>query len=850
MPRNRNNAMGAMFDVKPVDSAGAVDVSKIERITPQINLRVRKKPASRLPPDAWSRDVRLAVRKTAQVSFSPIKIPEKSQINNDLHQLLNARGNWQAVLADLGVTLENPNRGKPRYRPGAANKENSMDELHKRLLRELRQPMEAIADPIEVEPAIPPAEISAEMPPPILVGYPEAIEQRAIEEWYHAAQPTAERFYEGVFAKIKNWSQQPASGKSIRNLLISFLLVGALTFGFQSILNFKNRIINDGSTAVHNLENAKASLEKFDFESASENFLAAYDEFTKAGDSLNFMGSSISSFLSELPGGGQLKSAQNLISVGQLIANAGQSMSDAVGTVAKTGVILNPSTSSNVFLSEIMAPLREALTVSGENLEEVSVLLASVEASVIPSEKQEIFLQFKSQLPEFEKLVSRGIEFANFFERLIGNRGEKKYLLLFQNHSELRPTGGFAGSYGVLTFDNGRLTDFFVDDIYNIDGQLKELIVPPLELQHITPTWAMRDVSWFIDFPTSAKKVLDFYKKESGRDLDGIITLSPDNIAEILKVVGPIHMPEYNLTLNSDNFLPEVQREVEYGENKKINKPKKIITDMTPILLQKLYSADKTAWLNVINVLVAGLERKEVLMYFKDQKLQAFSQEQGFSGEVKQTDTDYLMATFSNVKGSKTDAVTDTSLKLDTKLAENALRHKVTITRQHNGGKSEYGFYNRQNSSYVRILVPKGARLISVSGNANPGFKPLIDYPKTEFSRDADLVRLEDGIRHDNGIFEYTESGKTGFGFWMMTDPGEIKTVELEYTLSMEYEQDTYELYVQKQPGLKLKGFSWDVATTDALEISGSNVDWYTSGSTFTYSNAMTKDLPLLLRFK
>src|SRR3989344_28805 len=97
----------------------------------------------------------------------------------------------------------------------------------------------------------------------------------------------------------------------------------------------------------------------------------------------------------------------------------------------------------------------------------------------------------------------------------------KKYLILFQNPSELRPTGGFPGTYGVVTFKDGKLQDLKVDDVYNLDGQLQELIVPPIQLQHITPNWGMRDANWFIDFPTSARKITAFYKKESGYEVDG-----------------------------------------------------------------------------------------------------------------------------------------------------------------------------------------------------------------------------------------------------------------------------------------------------------------------------------------
>ena len=71
---------------------------------------------------------------------------------------------------------------------------------------------------------------------------------------------------------------------------------------------------------------------KMDFVSASDNFAEAYKEFSKAGDNMNFMGAGISSLLSDLPGAGKLKSAKNLVEAGKLMADAGQAMSDAMGS--------------------------------------------------------------------------------------------------------------------------------------------------------------------------------------------------------------------------------------------------------------------------------------------------------------------------------------------------------------------------------------------------------------------------------------------------------------------------------------------------------------------------------------
>ncbi len=62
-------------------------------------------------------------------------------------------------------------------------------------------------------------------------------------------------------------------------------------------------------------------------------------------------------------------------------------------------------------------------------------------------------------------------------------------LILFQNPSEIRPAGGFLGSFAQLTLHKGSMTGLEVQDIYDLDGQLTKNVVPPVPLQRLTTKW-------------------------------------------------------------------------------------------------------------------------------------------------------------------------------------------------------------------------------------------------------------------------------------------------------------------------------------------------------------------------
>jgi len=300
-------------------------------------------------------------------------------------------------------------------------------------------------------------------------------------------------------------------------------------------------------------------------------------------------------------------------------------------------------------------------------------------------------------------------------------------------------------------------------------------------------------------FPCLLKKVMELFKLGSGIDIDGVLTFTPDIFAEMLKITGPVEMPEYGLTLNSDNLLAEIQKEIEYGDNRE--QPKTILVDFEPLFIEKLKQQPNEAWVEIFKILIKAVEEKRILAYFKDSGLQQFALEFDIAGEIKTPEGDFLSVVFSNVKGSKTDFMTDNFYNLDTEIGESKISHELNINRIHNGGDSELRFYNLQNPSYVRVYVPKGTVLEEISGQDIVNFVPLVDYEAEGYRQDPDLALIESTVYHPfDGVDVFEESGKTVFGFWMITDPQSRSKVMLKYSLKNK-NSEGYSLYWQKQSG-------------------------------------------------
>ena len=787
MPLKATKKVGAVFDIKPVDDTGRVAVRIIDAVDAVVDLK------------------------------------PKPSVRDEFESLFNHEIDLKAELAKFGGQTESPNSSKPRYRV-----------IQKK--------------PVAPDSAIIFEPIVAEIHHSARTSYGEPATEAEIEYTPIAEESAIDHSLVASFYTHNSAEVEPPikfGGLTSKWIVVAVLIIAGLLWYVGSV---KNEIIRDSGSAVENLQDAEADLKAMNFEGASDDFMAAYANFSRAGDNLNVMGATLSSMIAELPGASSIKSAKKLIDVGRLLADAGAAMTTAMDAVARTGVLLNP-TSGDAPIGDIMNAFKQALNISKRNVSQAVALIADVDPEDLPADKRGQVIDLKSKLPLFEETINQSADYAKFFEDFIGS-GEKSYLILFENASELRPTGGFPGTYAVVSFKNGKLADFFVDDVYNLDGQIKEQIIPPRELQHITPTWGMRDANWSVDFPASARKIREFYKRASGDEVDGVIAINPKLVAEILKIVGPIRMPAYDLTLTADNLLVTIQDEVEYGANR--TQPKQIVKDFGPLLLEKIYSANSDNWLAIFNQIIAAMAERKIIMHFSDLELQRFVIAEGFGGQVNQTLGDYLMVTLSNIKGSKTDAVTDTALAVDTQFTGDDAVHTITIARQHTGGKLKYGFYNKQNPAYVRVLVPENAVFQSISGNDQPSYKPLVDYRHSSFKTDPDLVDFEKNVHVDNsrGVTTYREAGKAEFGFWLITDPGISKTVTLKYRVPNVLNQKSYELYVQKQPGLEIKDFDFSMAKPEGLTPTESHPLLERTNSNYSWSDTFSKDLQFKIKFR
>ncbi len=616
---------------------------------------------------------------------------------------------------------------------------------------------------------------------------------------------------------------------SLAGIPLAFLLSFYGFNFYQKASLSKNSVSQKGERAFLSLVQAKDNLENKNLTQASSDFQEAYLEFNKISKEIEELGGSLTQATRFLP-------YFSKISTGSHLAQAGEDISQA-GIIALS--LIESTSQPDGSFSEKQNPdsFLEILRASQEKSEQVVKLLESAQKNLekvnlkdLPENYQKKFLELREKLPEALVLASSLKNNGDIFYEILGGNGPRKYLFLFQNNQEMRATGGFIGSYGILDIFNGRVRKFFIDGIFNPDGQLKEKIIPPAPLQKISAAWSLHDSNWFPDFPVSAEKAIWFYEKTGGPTVDGVITMTPSIMQKLLEITGPIEMPEYEVTIDKDNFIEKIQQEVEIDYDKELNQPKKILADLAPQILDRLFNDHSLTQINkLIEVLNESLKERQILVYSRNHEIEKKISAMGWSGEILDTDKDYLSVINSNINGYKTDGVIEQTIEHQTEIqADGSLQNTVTITRQHKGGNSEYDWWNKVNSDYLRVYVPRGSSLISVEGQTREFNSSPLDYKLLGFKNDSQIRQEEDFMKIDeeSGTRIYEDANKTVFANWVYVSPQETTTLKYTYLLPfkinlnlLSQSPQSYSLLFQKQAGSSEENFFWKIIYPDSFSL-------------------------------
>lgn len=574
------------------------------------------------------------------------------------------------------------------------------------------------------------------------------------------------------------------------------------------------RAAQSGLAAKRALTNAVTAMSDRDLPTATHELNQAHTALVSTRQALRGMG-----MWRDLPSvGTQIRALEDASGAGVevvdalrgLLVVAEDLLSASASINALTGELANPiedHRSFNDLLPEekraILARLSRALPDIRAAQAKITVALSTWER--IPQDAlygpiKQAFQPIAEGLPRLKTTFDEAVPFLEILIPIAGYPEPSEYLVVLQNTDEIRATGGFLGTYGIIRMDGGDITRFEFDDVYRLDNPATEkgwAEVPPDPLKERLgiSSWYFRDSNWSPDFPTSANRMADFYIRETelagGQDIEGptgVIAINAPVFEDLMRLVGPITVDE--VTFTADNFFDTLEYEVEQNFLEKgipVSERKQILIKVGDELMHRLTSLPAREWPTLLDIVTRGFEGKQIQMATKNHALMETLDTFGWTGRATPTANDFVWVIDSNLAALKTDGVMEKQMHYQLN-ATAAGGPTATLTlRYTNNAPGFREFRYTRYRDYVRVYVPEGAELIEAVGAM------------------ADDRYRTGGRPVPGRVDVYKELGKTVFGAFWSIEPTATQELRFTYRLppgSLDGIAETgYRLDVPKQSG-------------------------------------------------
>jgi len=402
-------------------------------------------------------------------------------------------------------------------------------------------------------------------------------------------------------------------------------------------------------------------------------------------------------------------------------------------------------------------------------------------------------------IAEYRSYVLTASKIARSLPSLLGYDSPKTYMVLLQNNMELRPTGGFIGSFALLTFSKGKLIDDTIYDVYSADGQLKGYVKPPAPIEeHLgEASWTLRDSNWDPDFLKSAESAKWFLDKTLDRKVDGVIGVNLEVAQKYLQVLGPVFLADFEDTINSDNMYEKVQYEVEESFFPGSRKKAQYLSSLSEALIGRIKAGSIEELVKLLYATVLSLNSRDLQVYFSDQKLQETFADAGWTGEINYEDCQVENCAYvfsgiveANLGVNKANYFVKREVKAKVALTDSFIEQEVSLYLKNTAANRDRVPEQRY-KTYVRAIAPRDSEIISTklygSGLTQDLGTDVSELPgRVEYGVLVDILPGEEKIVtfkwRTPAELELGKIGKLKFSWWKQSGSGEYPFY-LEYVL-------------------------------------------------------------------
>jgi UDP-N-acetylmuramyl pentapeptide phosphotransferase/UDP-N-acetylglucosamine-1-phosphate transferase len=436
-------------------------------------------------------------------------------------------------------------------------------------------------------------------------------------------------------------------------VLVAWLVVATapLALAANDTVDLMQRGREQATRALNAARDGDTITARGSFQQAAASFADARDKLesplTDTGRGIPFLASNV-------------KAAQTLADIGTDLADAGESLTAAV----------NPDALQVI---DGRLPVEEVQKITPE-LEAGAAALADARARLeglrtdpyLVGELREAVDKVYGQLARADREAKHTAAAARLAPAIFGADGERTYLLVTQNNAESRATGGFIGSYALITARDGKLDvgDIIRTNVWNQAVRAQEAVDldAPLDYKRrytqYRPDTTLQNINLSPDFPSVADALMSVAPQAGLPKVDGVLSVDPQGLAALLELTGPVRVPGWPDPIDSGNVVNVTLRDA-YAAFSDSPERADFLGDVAKAAVDKATSDSLGKPAEIAKVLGRAAHEGHLDLAFSRPEEQQLAVELGVSGRLDPVRSDAVAVTTSNFAGNKIDYYLD-----------------------------------------------------------------------------------------------------------------------------------------------------------------------------------------------
>ena len=422
-------------------------------------------------------------------------------------------------------------------------------------------------------------------------------------------------------------------------IVIACLLVGACGYGAALALSAKN-VKAQAETALSNVNGIQTAIAGQDFATAAKNASNLQSSAQAMNEELSSPVWDVAAMLPVV--GSDVKGVQAIASaLADASDNAIVPLTSSLSTTPPSACIDADGKLNIAAITTLLGAIQNGAPAMQRCTDELSSLPA------FHIEKlQKLVGPAQEKITGINDVFQEANTFAPIIGSMLGANGNRTYLLAAQNTAEIRASGGFPGSMGTVSIDNGAIELGDFTKVYDMMAEETpaQCAITDEENALFYPWYTQYswDNSFNPDYPRVAGIWAAAYQEKTDQSVDGVISITPTMVQDLLATTGDSFTLSDGTAIDGTNATKVLQHDL-YWKYFSSGSSTSESNDVCDALFAEaaeyafdsaLENMNASSLMKLVSTMMGGLEDRRVMIWLADATEQGYIEDMGYSGSM------------------------------------------------------------------------------------------------------------------------------------------------------------------------------------------------------------------------